>query len=642
MANKLTVQIDYSHVLSEISVNRKDPCEVIRELISNSYDADAKNICYFPLLREEGFIFFDDGCGLSLDRDDNDITPYEAFFSIGKSTKLKGSESVGYKCQGSKLCFASSRIVIITRCNDEELWRFKEVSDPRRTIGPGYNLEADSVSDPSLRLRNAFFNPDQRTRKTINHFNEKFFQTNFSSGTLIIVFGLNVESFEEYYGLDNKGRLEYSYLYNYIRFYTKHGDTRIVNESQGFKREHSTSLANVSNLKGQCKLWLWYDESLLEVPIGFPYLKKPDKSTLAEIASPLKVSRLRAGRFFARHAKVVKVSGNQYSFIAAVDGNKRALEGYDSLDRQRKKISGMKLADQRGVFISAQGVKVCQYNSILEKPQLNNDFGVLTDTKAQSHYIIIIDGPFDLVTSRNSLSNESIKVLNSQIFVDQFKSFLLEFKSVDTTFRELCDVLNKQRVDEKRESQISYRDELKVGLKERERFRITGISYLTQHTFVVPESNEEHWVGALYSTLGHFVEEDSEFSKFWLQPLTFSSRGIDSAGHLLKKPSLRESDISTIEYKYRFDNVDFNHPLFITDYIVCWEMFPAEDGSKIVDEYECFGFIKIEEDERLRNLTYTIEGIESMEGNLYGNSIKVICLKELIKMTFDARFTSPS
>lgn len=33
--------ISYTHILSELSVNRKDPCEVIRELISNSYDAKA-------------------------------------------------------------------------------------------------------------------------------------------------------------------------------------------------------------------------------------------------------------------------------------------------------------------------------------------------------------------------------------------------------------------------------------------------------------------------------------------------------------------------------------------------------------------------------------------------------------------------
>ena len=77
--------ISYTHILSELSVNRKDPCEVIRELISNSYDANASIIEIYPLLSEKGFIFFDNGTGLSEQQEINGITPYVAFFSIGNS-----------------------------------------------------------------------------------------------------------------------------------------------------------------------------------------------------------------------------------------------------------------------------------------------------------------------------------------------------------------------------------------------------------------------------------------------------------------------------------------------------------------------------------------------------------------------------
>ena len=75
--------ISYNHILSELSVNRQDPCEVIRELISNSYDANASQIQIYPLLQEKGFIFFDDGIGLNETEETNGITPYRAFFSIG-------------------------------------------------------------------------------------------------------------------------------------------------------------------------------------------------------------------------------------------------------------------------------------------------------------------------------------------------------------------------------------------------------------------------------------------------------------------------------------------------------------------------------------------------------------------------------
>ena len=84
--------ISYNHILSELSVNSQDPCEVIRELISNSYDAEASQIQIYPITteREKGFIFFDDGIGLNETEETNGITPYRAFFSIGKSTKVQG------------------------------------------------------------------------------------------------------------------------------------------------------------------------------------------------------------------------------------------------------------------------------------------------------------------------------------------------------------------------------------------------------------------------------------------------------------------------------------------------------------------------------------------------------------------------
>ncbi|MGS3377158.1 ATP-binding protein, partial [Klebsiella pneumoniae] len=92
----LTPKIDYSHVLTELSVNRQDPCEIIRELISNSYDAGASKIYIYPLEEFSGFIFIDNGHGLSTSPTNKGISHYQAFFSIGKTTKTKG-DSIGYK-----------------------------------------------------------------------------------------------------------------------------------------------------------------------------------------------------------------------------------------------------------------------------------------------------------------------------------------------------------------------------------------------------------------------------------------------------------------------------------------------------------------------------------------------------------------
>ena len=81
---KIRCRINYKHTLLELSVNRKDPCEVIRELISNSYDAKASVIEIYPLLKYDGFIFIDNGIGISSEKEVNGVTPIDAFFSIGR------------------------------------------------------------------------------------------------------------------------------------------------------------------------------------------------------------------------------------------------------------------------------------------------------------------------------------------------------------------------------------------------------------------------------------------------------------------------------------------------------------------------------------------------------------------------------
>ena len=78
----MTPEVSFTHTLSEISVNRADPCELVRELISNAYDAGATLMRAYALTDKRGLLFFDNGTGLSRDDRDrrNDILPYVAFF----------------------------------------------------------------------------------------------------------------------------------------------------------------------------------------------------------------------------------------------------------------------------------------------------------------------------------------------------------------------------------------------------------------------------------------------------------------------------------------------------------------------------------------------------------------------------------
>ena len=96
-----------------------------------------------------------------------------------------------------------------------------------------------------------------------------------------------------------------------------------------------------------------------------------------------------------------------------------------------------------------------------------------------------------------------------------------------------------------------------------------------------------------------------------------------------------------MEYKYHFGYRDvFNHPLNITDYIVCWSSDEIKSGEKVSDDYDCYGQITIIKDVP-KEIAYKIDNIQSTYGEVYNNSTIVIVLRNLIELTFNANFTTP-
>lgn len=611
-------QIDFKHVLSELSVNRTDPCEVVRELISNSYDAKATNIRYAGIDSLRGFVYWDNGTGLDRLETINNITPWEAFFSIGKSTKTKG-DFIGYKCQGSKLCFASNRILVLTKTKQDIEWHGHIIENPRQTLGPDINISPKSTTSPWQILADFVGQSATDAAKVLNEFNEGFFTQHFKTGTLIAIQNLDVDSFTKH--LLGSAPTENSYLANYIRLATKHGDTRKIFEQQGFKPSH---VKQISTGITECKLELFDGESFSPVPFGFPYLPV---STEIDIKSPLEVARLRDGRFSARHAKKFKYGNNSYSLVLAVDGNRRAHDGYSALDRKGASKSGLRLSDQRGVAISVNGIKVCRFNEILQRPELD-DYHVLSDSESSSHYLLVIDGPFDLVTNRNTVSKSASGILEDSGFINEIKKFLDDAKQNSSVFNELVGRLSREQREAKLNQQIEILDSSKKSLKNRERFRIP--SGTSEELYVSPLPGEEYLVGVLYATLRDKVPENNSYVKYWKKIFTFSTLGIDSIGSK-ENASLAVNDLISVEYKYEFSNTGpFNHALCIVDFIVAWNIKLSE-GSTVSDDYDCFGTVRLIEDG-----VFEIFDIEDKNGSSYQSHIvTVVNLKSLIKKTWE-------
>ena len=282
-------------------------------------------------------------------------------------------------------------------------------------------------------------------KDVVDTFDESFFSKSFKTGTLVAVRGFDTDNFGKYF--NPSPSLEDSYLYNYIRHFTRHGDTRKITKEQGFK---AVSIHQVEDLVHERSFSIWDGSKYVQVPFGFEYLLKEKEK---DIKGPLEVARLRDGRFSTRAAKRITFGGASYCFILVVDGNRRAHDGYVHLDRKGAGKSGIRLADQRGLWISASGIKICSYNGLFARLELE-DYAVMGESEGISHFHFIIDGNFELVTNRNSLSRSASMVIENTEFIGEIKKFLDTARETDTIFRDMINRLRREQSEARLSQQI--------------------------------------------------------------------------------------------------------------------------------------------------------------------------------------------
>lgn len=156
----------------EIASDFEDPLEVIRESLSNAYDAEATTVNITIRNRAEGsdIIIEDDGHGMN-SRD------LESFFDLGNSRK---TDSIGYKGHGTKIFYKSDRIEVTT-VHDGESYR-AEMEKPwvklNRKELPEYEVETNSVrsGNPGTKIKitnfrsGQGFNAEELTYNKIHHY----------------------------------------------------------------------------------------------------------------------------------------------------------------------------------------------------------------------------------------------------------------------------------------------------------------------------------------------------------------------------------------------------------------------------------------------------------------------------------------
>ncbi len=119
-AYTMTPKVDETQEFIEIANDFSNPLDLVREAISNSYDAGSSKIWIsFNVIKQQGekvfkVILKDNGSGMSREQLQN-------FFDLGNSTRRDDENTIGEKGHGTKVYFNSDRIEVKTSTGEDSL-----------------------------------------------------------------------------------------------------------------------------------------------------------------------------------------------------------------------------------------------------------------------------------------------------------------------------------------------------------------------------------------------------------------------------------------------------------------------------------------------------------------------------------------
>lgn len=192
----ITPKVDETQEFIEIANDFSNPLDLVREAISNSYDAKSTEIkISFEVVKQYGesvlkIILKDDGDGMNKDQ-------LQSFFDLGNSTRRDDAATIGEKGHGTKVYFNCRRIEVLTSTGDQgfnaimdepfrklfdreiptvEVIPNNEIEKGTEIIIYGYNNNRrDKFTHPILKdhiiwftkhgsIENQFYNPEQKVR----------------------------------------------------------------------------------------------------------------------------------------------------------------------------------------------------------------------------------------------------------------------------------------------------------------------------------------------------------------------------------------------------------------------------------------------------------------------------------------------
>ncbi len=162
MPTGIKPRVNEAREFLEIAKNFKDPKEIIREALSNSWDAGAsKVILKFDLVRIPGskrkkiiVEITDNGEGMSsVKRGTDNTSEIEDFFNLGDSHKPYGS--IGTKGHGTKIYYKSNGIFVDTWKDEKHISAETEVPPWKSLKGgivPTYKYDEDTINGKGTKI----------------------------------------------------------------------------------------------------------------------------------------------------------------------------------------------------------------------------------------------------------------------------------------------------------------------------------------------------------------------------------------------------------------------------------------------------------------------------------------------------------
>lgn len=329
-------------LFQEIVKNLIDPLEVSREAISNSVDAEAKNInieIYRDLDGVFCIAFTDDGCGMNK----NEL---ESFFNLGDSRKDK--RNIGEKGLGTKIFFKSRKITVITQKNNSK----RLVAEMKE---PWFFLINNEIPTYTIETEDSIIGKD---------------------GTKIIIEGYLVDNPEKYYNLET--------IKDYILWFTAGGSFKNIFAT------YPELNCYVKNMQVAPRIFI--NDCILDIReeiAGAHQFFPPQENPLVDNNEKIYKRSVNYCRHFGPYHRSTNINGEYVSF---------QMYGTVSGVNCRKAICNLRQSERLkgrfGIYLAKDFIPFTKKSSLISDPNYHH------------FHILVNSQNFELTADRNNVSND--------------------------------------------------------------------------------------------------------------------------------------------------------------------------------------------------------------------------------------------